>query len=59
MFEKEKDRDDKFLSEDDLDQILDEKHSCDGCVREGIIGYPTHPLYKQIAAMLQVWMDTK
>ena len=59
MFEQERDRDDKFLSVDDLDQILDEKHSSGGDVREGIIGYPIHPLYKQIACMLQVWMDTK
>lgn len=59
VFKLEKDRDDKFLSQDDLDQILDEKHCSAKKVREGIIGYPTHPLYRQIACMLQVWMETK
>ena len=59
VFKLERDRDDKFLSQDDLDQILDEKHCSAKKVREGIIGYPTHPLYRQIACMLQVWMETK
>lgn len=54
----EKSRDDKFLSEDDVESLLaedDSKYS----VRNGIVGYPSHPLYKQISAMLQIWIDTE
>ena len=59
VFMKERERDDNFLSLEDIYEVLDEKHSSGDKLREGIVGYPSHPLYKQIACMLQVWMDTK
>ena len=43
----------------DLDSILDESSATEGTVRPGIVGYPSHPIYAQLAHMLQVWMDTR
>lgn len=57
LFEEEKNRDDKFLTEDDLSAVLCEEEGTCSSVRKGIVGYPSHPLYKQIAAMLQSWME--
>lgn len=53
----EKTRDDKFLTEDDLSEILSEVDGTIVEVRKGIVGYPSHPLYKQVASMLQSWME--
>lgn len=57
LFELEKARDDKFLTEDDLSEILSDGDGTNVEVRKGIVGYPSHPLYVQIAAMLQSWME--
>lgn len=58
VFEKEQERDDRFLTTEDLEAVL-----CPGVttetVRQTIIGYPCYPIYSHIAAMLQSWMDNK
>ena len=59
VFVEEKERGDKFLTDDDLNEALDERNATNSVLRTSIIGYPSHPLYKQIACMLQKWMDTK
>lgn len=59
VFIDEKNRDDKFLTEDDLNEILDERNATSDDVRKGIVGYPSHPLYRQISGMLQEWMDSE
>ena len=59
VFQEEKERGDKFLTEYDLVQVLDESWASNYGMRTDIIGYPAHPLYKQIACMLQIWMETK
>ncbi|XP_052267162.1 uncharacterized protein LOC127868976 isoform X2 [Dreissena polymorpha] len=59
VFLQELKRSDKFLTEDDLRDILHEDNDAYEKLRESIVGYPSHPIYKQIAQMLQIWMKTK
>ncbi|XP_052782246.1 uncharacterized protein LOC128218580 [Mya arenaria] len=59
LFEKEKVREDKFLTVDDLTTLLEEEAGRDDVsrVRKGILGYPSHPLYRQLACMITEWME--
>ncbi|KAK6187244.1 hypothetical protein SNE40_005311 [Patella caerulea] len=58
VFEEEMKRDDRFLEVDDL-KMLTRGDKSDDAVRRSIIGYPSYPLYRDIAGMLQIWMDTR
>ncbi|KAL4240260.1 hypothetical protein ACF0H5_001054 [Mactra antiquata] len=58
VLEDEKIRNDKFLTEDDLNALLAEDNDDPKTLRTDIVGYPSHPLFKQISSMLQKWMDT-
>jgi hypothetical protein len=55
----ERERDDNFLTSEDIEKILDKSNGAEGDFRRGIVGYPSYPLYKQIAVMLQSWMETE
>lgn len=59
VFEDELERPDKFLSEKDLDILLDEKDSDPQGPRKSIVGYPTYPLYREIGNMLKLWQETR
>ena len=58
MLEEELDRADKFLTDEELKTLLSESSS-DRLQRSSILGYPTFPLYREIASMLQLWMLNK
>ncbi|XP_041363710.1 uncharacterized protein LOC121379254 [Gigantopelta aegis] len=51
-------RDDRFLEVEDLEHLLRDEN--DGEVpRSGIFGYPSSPLYRELANMLQLWMTNR
>lgn len=58
VLSEERERCDKFLTDDDIAEVLSETDGSENDVRKGIVGYPSHPLYKQIAAMLQIWLES-
>lgn len=58
VFIEERERHDKFLTDDDIDELLDETDGTGNDVRRGIMGYPSHPLYRQVAVMLQIWLES-
>lgn len=51
-------RDDKFLESSDLDALLQGGGQTEK-PRAGIIGYPSSPLHREVANMLQLWMENK
>ncbi|KAK3767182.1 hypothetical protein RRG08_018053 [Elysia crispata] len=52
-------RTDKFLSESDLQILLDDSCSDVKGPRKSIVGYPTYPLYREIGNMLMLWLKDK
>lgn len=54
----EKQRSDKFLSDEDLNHLLDESNA-DSNQRKTILGYPSFPLYRDLGTMLRLWMDNR
>lgn len=56
VLHEEVDRPDCFCT--DVDELLHDDGG-DSTVRQTIFGYPTTPLYKSLAVMLQQWMETK
>lgn len=51
-------RNDKFLTEEELNIILkegDEERS----PRKSIVGYPTYPLYREVGNMMNMWLKDK
>ena len=52
-------RDNRFLDDDDLTELLrEEEDIIEEKSRESIIGYPTRPLYRELGSQLQQWLDT-
>ncbi|KAI8786516.1 uncharacterized protein LOC106062568 isoform X1 [Biomphalaria glabrata] len=59
VFEEELQRDDAFLDKKDLQMLLQEDDESEAGPRLSIVGYPTYPLYREIAQMLTLWMTEK
>ncbi|KAH9499935.1 hypothetical protein Btru_076957 [Bulinus truncatus] len=59
VFEDELHRDDAFLSKSDLQTILKEENESEAAPRISIVGYPTYPLYREVANMLILWLTEK
>ncbi|KAK3588530.1 hypothetical protein CHS0354_014241 [Potamilus streckersoni] len=63
VLEAEKMINNRFLDENDLEKLLEDCSDRQGkdchSPRETIIGYPSHPLYREIGNMFQIWMETK
>jgi len=54
-----RDGEDVILTSADIDELLcDCDDITDECPRESICGYPTRPLYRELACMLQLWLDS-
>ena len=47
------------LKENNITEILQEDEEiCDENVRETIVGYPTRPLWREIANVFKIWTNT-
>lgn len=57
VFEKEKEREDKFATTEILLDLLKEEYQEEP--RKSIVGYPSYPLYREVANMLTLWTKTK
>ncbi|XP_064616507.1 uncharacterized protein LOC135480562 isoform X2 [Liolophura sinensis] len=58
VLEQEPEERDAFLTEDDVKCLCKaEKESLE--TRETIVGYPSHPLCKELSKMLKMWMDSR
>ena len=56
----EKNRQDPFLDEDDINELLMETvDMVDDQPRDSITGYPTRPLYRDIGTILNSWLQTR
>jgi hypothetical protein len=50
---------DEFLSPEDITELLLESPDIvEVCPRDGIVGYPTRPLYRELGNMLQLWFNS-
>ncbi|KAL5018752.1 hypothetical protein ScPMuIL_004474 [Solemya velum] len=58
VLQDELERDDKFLEPVDLSALLQEADQKEK-PRANILGYPSYPLHREIANMLQLWMENK
>ncbi|XP_046568491.1 uncharacterized protein LOC124276869 [Haliotis rubra] len=52
-------RNDAFLTEEEIKTLLAEDEDKEYRTRETIIGYPIHPLYRELGNMLTIWMQEK
>ncbi|CAL1548461.1 unnamed protein product [Lymnaea stagnalis] len=59
VLEEELVRRDPFLTEKDLQILLKEEEPLEKGPRASIVGYPTYPLYREIANMLNLWLEEK
>jgi hypothetical protein len=49
---------DAILSKEDVEEVCDTSYYEDE-PRKSIFGYPTRPLYRELGAMLYLWIGTK
>lgn len=56
VLESELSRDDKFMEEDIIKQLLSDETS-DTYSRDEIVGYPTYPLYRELGKMFDLWTE--
>ena len=58
MFEQEPTQPDAFLTAEDVKELLNEEHE-DAEMRQGIMGYPSRPLYRDMAYEITCWIETR